>query len=129
MNLTTECIEGKTFRLNLFESCRTCRKCPKGANIFRNCSKNRDTICSCKKGFFFYIGNNECKLCKKCPAGYGVWRHCSRTRNTYCRRCPSDTFSSVSSSTLGCITCKTCKSNEILLQECTAGQDTVCVGK
>uniref|UniRef100_A0A8C3JRG8 TNR1A factor n=1 Tax=Calidris pygmaea TaxID=425635 RepID=A0A8C3JRG8_9CHAR len=43
--------------------CRNCSSCANG--IIANCSKNRDTICRCKPGFFLAL-NNVCKSCNSC---------------------------------------------------------------
>ena len=55
----------------------------------------------------------------------GVWKTCRLTRNTVCRKCPPGTYSGV----LGCVLCTSCRSDQVMLQECSPIQDTVCVGK
>ncbi|XP_074665224.1 tumor necrosis factor receptor superfamily member 1A isoform X2 [Strix aluco] len=47
---------------DLFQ-CRNCSSCVNG--IIANCSKNRDTICRCKPGFFLTL-SNVCKPCNSC---------------------------------------------------------------
>ncbi|XP_025959252.1 tumor necrosis factor receptor superfamily member 1A [Dromaius novaehollandiae] len=43
--------------------CRNCSTCVNG--IIANCSKNKDTICRCKPGFFLTL-SNICKPCNSC---------------------------------------------------------------
>ncbi|NWS72080.1 TNR1A factor, partial [Crotophaga sulcirostris] len=49
-------------QFDLFQ-CRNCSPCANG--IIANCSKNRDTICRCKPGFFLTL-SNVCKPCNSC---------------------------------------------------------------
>lgn len=70
-----------------------------------------------------------CRPCELCPHGYGAARACSATHNTVCRKCPSATYSSVLSASLGCSVCTVCRDDQVTLHECTPIQDTVCAGK
>ena len=70
-----------------------------------------------------------CRPCELCPHGYGAARACSSTHNTVCRKCPTSTYSSVLSASLGCSVCTVCREDQVTLHECTPIQDTVCAGK
>lgn len=108
--------------------CRKCSVCPKNGLLLRQCDSRQDTQCVCEKGTYLSVVDYECKSCSPCPDGYGVWRQCFRNRNTVCRKCPPGTYSGVLSGTLGCILCSSCRSDQLMLQECTRHQDTICVG-
>ncbi|XP_010129565.1 PREDICTED: tumor necrosis factor receptor superfamily member 1A-like, partial [Buceros rhinoceros silvestris] len=69
--------------LDLFQ-CRNCSSCVNG--IIADCSKNRDTICRCKPGFFLTLSN----ICKPCNSCMGE----------ECLHCPSPVTTSVTSSGL-----------------------------
>ncbi|KFQ16797.1 PREDICTED: tumor necrosis factor receptor superfamily member 1A, partial [Merops nubicus] len=53
------------YQISMFDffQCRNCSSCANG--IIANCSKNRDTICRCKPGFFLTL-SNVCKPCNSC---------------------------------------------------------------
>ncbi|RWS17414.1 tumor necrosis factor receptor superfamily member 16-like protein [Dinothrombium tinctorium] len=124
---SNKCVEGETFAVAFNETCRKCSQCPKDAHLVQKCTLTQDSLCACEKGFFLSTVSNECKPCTPCPHGWGVWRQCSRNRNAVCRKCPPGTYSGVLSGTLGCFLCKSCRSDQILLQECSPIQDTICV--
>lgn len=113
--------------------CKKCTVCPKGAVELRQCNSTQDAVCVCEKGDYFSALTYECKTCNPCPHGYGVARLCTRNRNTVCRQCPPGTFSGMSAGTLsgmlGCILCTSCRPDQVMLQECSRIQDTVCIGK
>ncbi|NWR57531.1 TNR1A factor, partial [Bucorvus abyssinicus] len=68
---------------DLFQ-CRNCSSCVNG--IIADCSKNRDTICRCKPGFFLTL-SNVCKPCNSCVG-------------EECLHCPSPVTTSLTSSGL-----------------------------
>jgi len=107
--------------------CRKCTVCPKRAIELRACNKTHDAICVCERGDYFSALTYECKTCNPCPHGFGVSRTCTRNRDTVCRKCPPETFSAIISGTMGCEMCTKCRTDQILLQECSPIQDTVCL--
>lgn len=110
--------------------CRKCTSCPKHALVLRACSAKHDALCVCRQGHYWSAltsqRNFECKPCKACAAGTGILRPCTRNRNTVCQRCPVGTFSTGDGN---CVICSSCRNDQLLLQECSSLQDTVCIGK
>lgn len=111
------------------KSCVRCSKCPKNGVQLRSCNSTHDTQCMCEKGSYLSILDYECKACSACPHGFGVWKKCTRYRDTKCRQCPPGSYSGVMSNQMGCVLCSTCESHQIMLQECSRIQNTVCVGE
>lgn len=109
--------------------CKKCTVCPKRAIEARTCNATHDTVCLCDRGDFFNALSYECKPCSPCPHGWGVWRVCTRNRNTVCRKCPPGTYSGVLSGSMGCVLCSSCRPDQVMLQECSRIQDTVCIGE
>ena len=70
----------------------------------------------------------SCRACDLCPHGYGAARACSSSHNTVCRKCPTSTYSSVLSSSHGCLVCTVCRDDQVTLHECSPIMDTVCAG-
>ncbi|NWH62852.1 TNR1A factor, partial [Geococcyx californianus] len=66
------------YQVGLFDlfQCRNCSPCANG--IIANCSKNRDTICRCKPGFFLTL-SNVCKSCNSCTGDECLQCHSSVT--------------------------------------------------
>ncbi|KAI1295853.1 Tumor necrosis factor receptor superfamily member 16 [Halotydeus destructor] len=110
-------------------SCKKCTICPRKALVVRPCNSTHDTVCSCDQGDFFSALTYECKPCLPCPSGWGVWRHCARNQNTVCRKCPAASYSGTVSGSVGCLPCTLCGEDQVMLQECSRIQDTVCIDK
>jgi len=109
--------------------CKKCSKCPKNGILVRSCNATHDTLCTCPHGWFLSVLDYECKPCSDCPPGHGVWRTCNRYRDTKCRACPPGSYSGQSSGQMGCLLCTSCQPHQIMLQECSKIQNTVCVDK
>jgi len=109
--------------------CKKCSKCPKNGILVRSCNATHDTLCTCPHGWFLSVLDYECKPCSDCPPGHGVWRTCNRYRDTKCRACPPGSYSGQSSGQMGCLLCTSCQPHQIMLQECSKIQNTVCVGE
>lgn len=109
--------------------CRKCSSCPKNGRMIRSCSRDHDTVCLCERGSYLDILAYECKPCSPCAHGSGVFRKCNRHRDTECRPCMPGFYSAVLSNELSCTLCDTCTSNQIMLQECSRIENTVCIGK
>lgn len=139
-------------------TCRTCRTCPPHSVVKRSCNATHDTECECARDYYAQVlaadggpadeGSHavrhsihrhsrrhpamdqptECRPCELCQHGWGAARACSATQNTVCRKCPSGTYSSLLSASLGCSVCSTCSEDQVTLHECTPIQDTVCAG-
>lgn len=122
--------------------CRACRTCPPNSHMKRECNVTHDAECECDKDHYQELMVNEeharhkhgqhqftCKPCDLCQHGYGAARACSANHNTVCRKCPASTYSSVLSSSAGCLVCTVCRDDQVTLHECTPIQDTVCAGK
>lgn len=124
---TAACADNQTLADG--KSCSKCSKCPKNGVLLRSCNSTYDTQCMCEKGSYLSILEYECKACSACPHGHGVWKKCTRYRDTKCRQCPPGSYSGVMSDQMGCVLCSTCQSHQIMLQECSRIQNTVCVGE
>lgn len=124
---TAGCGENQT--LNSTNGCQKCSKCPKNGIILRNCSTSHDTICTCERGSYLDVLTYSCKPCSPCGRGFGVWKRCTRHRDTQCSPCAPGFYSGVSSNELACSPCDKCTSNQIMLQECSRNENTVCIGK
>lgn len=127
LNDTQACTENQTLADG--KSCSKCSKCPKNGVLLRSCNSTHDTQCMCERGSYLSILEYECKACSACPHGHGVWKKCTRYRDTKCRQCPPGSYSGVMSNQMGCVLCSTCQSHQIMLQECSRIQNTVCVGE
>ena len=121
------CAENQTLAAD--KSCKKCSQCPKNGIQLRSCDSSHDTQCMCEKGSYLSILEYECKACSACPHGFGVWKQCTRYRDTKCRQCPPGSYSGVMSNQMGCVLCSTCELHQIMLQECSRVQNTVCVGE
>lgn len=109
--------------------CKKCSSCPKNGKVIRSCSPEHDTMCMCERGTYLDILAYECKPCSPCAHGSGVFRKCNRHRDTECRPCMPGFYSAVLSNELSCTLCDTCTSNQIMLQECSRIENTVCIGE
>lgn len=122
--------------------CRSCRTCPPNSHLKRECNVTHDAECECDKDHFQEFNEEHarhkhghsgqlftCKPCDVCQHGFGAARACSANHNTVCRKCPASTYSSVLSSSAGCLVCTVCREDQVTLHECTPIQDTVCAGK
>ena len=108
--------------------CKKCSSCPRNGKVIRSCSRDHDTVCLCERGSYLDILAYECKPCSPCAHGSGVFRKCNRHRDTECRPCMPGFYSAVLSNELSCALCDTCTSNQIMLQECSRIENTVCIG-
>ncbi|CAI9719777.1 tumor necrosis factor receptor superfamily member 16-like [Octopus vulgaris] len=123
------CQAGKTFssQASSTEECKPCSTCPEHTYIKKVCNVTHDTQCECSTGFFYSTELQACMLCTLCPVGWGAVRPCSPTENSWCQRCPNNTYSHLISGTIGCVKCRTCARDQIMIQPCTDTQDTVCI--
>ncbi|XP_076374216.1 tumor necrosis factor receptor superfamily member 16-like isoform X1 [Tachypleus tridentatus] len=109
--------------------CVKCSECPKNSRLVKKCNATHDVECACEKGFYMDTKEKACKHCELCSHGWRVARQCFATINTVCRKCPPGTYSGLLSGTLGCELCITCRESQVILQECTPIQDTICIDK
>ncbi|XP_022241082.1 tumor necrosis factor receptor superfamily member 16-like isoform X1 [Limulus polyphemus] len=125
------CRSGDTFSTTSDDEtvCIKCSECPENSRLIEKCNATHDIQCACEKGFYMDTEEKFCKHCELCSHGWGVARQCSATKNTMCRKCPPGTYSGLLSGTLGCELCTTCHESQIMLQECTPIQDTICIDK
>ncbi|XP_076374217.1 tumor necrosis factor receptor superfamily member 16-like isoform X2 [Tachypleus tridentatus] len=107
--------------------CVKCSECPKNSRLVKKCNATHDVECACEKGFYMDTKEKACKHCELCSHGWRVARQCFATINTVCRKCPPGTYSGLLSGTLGCELCITCRESQVILQECTPIQDTICI--
>lgn len=124
------CEEGVTFSTSWSydEECLPCSTCIKNAHVVQACNSTHDVVCECNPNFFYDPESDMCKLCEPCVPGFGASRHCNSMENTICEECPNATFSDVLSPTADCLPCSVCQEDQVMLQACSAKQDTICLG-
>lgn len=120
------CKENQT--LTSDKICKKCSKCPKNGVVLRSCNSTHDTKCSCPNGSYLSVLEYECKPCSSCPYGQ-VYKRCTRYRDTKCGQCPPGFFYGSYANQMGCLQCSRCHNDQIMLQECTKSQNTVCLGE
>ncbi|KAK6477554.1 tumor necrosis factor receptor superfamily member 14-like isoform X1 [Huso huso] len=95
--------------------CRTCKVCDSVLGLFvrHQCSRVKNTVCSCLKEFFCLDGDGEnCRLCRKrrvCQPGQRVKMQGTENSDTVCEDCPRGTFS-IQEMSLSCTPWTVCKS-------------------
>uniref|UniRef100_A0A667XEM1 Tumor necrosis factor receptor superfamily, member 1a n=1 Tax=Myripristis murdjan TaxID=586833 RepID=A0A667XEM1_9TELE len=65
------CEEGETFmdQMNYTPNCKICKRCKKYEVMVSPCSKERNTVCRCKTGFYKEVigpGTDQCIKCHSC---------------------------------------------------------------
>ncbi|XP_067873029.1 tumor necrosis factor receptor superfamily member 5-like isoform X1 [Heterodontus francisci] len=95
----TLCVAG-TYAIKAHNSttCIPCQTCKgEGLMILRDCKRNAETICTCKKGYYCNNkGRNTCWSCKRytiCNPGQGIRVTENMTSDVVCEECPDGTFS------------------------------------
>ena len=109
------------------QTCRRCRKCPRGYGIVQRCNTSKDTVCKiCPEGTFSRKRGNKCKPCKSCPFDSEMVRPCSPFLNAKCkrRRCKKGSYMSESNK---CQPCAVCPPGTFLDRKCTKRRDAVCL--
>ncbi|KAM5138235.1 uncharacterized protein ACMZJ9_016835 [Mantella aurantiaca] len=81
------------------------------------------TLCSANE---YRLANRRC--CQKCPAGTHVFISCSADHGQgYCRSCTAGRdFTAFPNGLDTCLTCRACREDEVLVEECTLTRDTIC---
>lgn len=73
--------------LNYVWNCRACDTCITNEDVMSQCTREKNTVCRCKTGYYKYVINSitrMCKPCKTCSAGERVRNECNSERNTEC---------------------------------------------
>lgn len=124
------CTPGKTFSdvTSHEKPCKQCATCGETTHfIIHPCNETHNTLCGCPVGSYYDPEADQCKLCDLCPAGWGAWHRCTMKQSTICTQCKSNvTFSDKMDSYSMCKACTQCSDMEVMLQECSVTEDTIC---
>ncbi|XP_029928936.1 tumor necrosis factor receptor superfamily member 1A [Myripristis murdjan] len=83
------CEEGETFmdQMNYTPNCKICKRCKKYEVMVSPCSKERNTVCRCKTGFYKEVigpGTDQCIKCHSCGLREIQTYACTPENNTVC---------------------------------------------